>query len=59
MPNQYEVSATYQQDSKRFHRFEIEDETGKVVGSIYCAKGEPVPEQLVVKLGSIGDRLNR
>ena len=57
--NQYEVSAAYQQDSKRFHNFQIDDETGKVVGGIYCAKGKPVSEQLIVKLGSIGDRLNR
>jgi hypothetical protein len=36
------VTAVYDQDSKRYHRFIIEDGQG-VVGTIYISKGENRP----------------
>lgn len=58
MPKSYEVNAQYEQDSKRYHRFNIDDESARVVGSVYCLKGEEVPEQIVINLKSLGERLN-
>jgi hypothetical protein len=41
----------YEQDSKRYHRFQIETDVG-VVGTVYIPKerqGAPMPQRLVLK----------
>lgn len=39
----------YEQDSKRFHRFQIETESG-IVGTVYVPKGlKPMPKKLVLE----------
>jgi hypothetical protein len=39
----------YQQDSKRYHRFQIEIEGDKIVGSIYIPKKiETMPKKLIL-----------
>ncbi|MBW1689536.1 MAG: hypothetical protein JRF35_03785 [Deltaproteobacteria bacterium] len=38
----------YEQDSKRYHRFRIESESG-VVGTIYIPKDmEPLPDRIIL-----------
>jgi hypothetical protein len=49
------VTAVYDQDSKRYHRFIIEDGQG-VVGTIYISKGEEVPKELTVVLQTKGEK---
>ncbi|MGD0915694.1 MAG: hypothetical protein ABSB22_04460 [Thermodesulfobacteriota bacterium] len=44
-----ELTATYDKDSKRFHRFIIDENQG-IVGNIYVPKSEPVPERVTVSL---------
>lgn len=41
--------ATYDQDSKRYHRYLI-DEGQKVVGNLYIPKESEIPKELVIKL---------
>ena len=43
------VTATYDKDSKRFHRFIIDENQG-IVGNIYIPKSEQVPEKVTVSL---------
>lgn len=44
------VTATYDQDSKRYHRYLI-DAGQEVVGNIYISKDvKAVPEELTIKL---------
>ena len=41
----------YEQDSKRFHRFQIETDCG-IVGTVYVPKDiEVMPKKLVLKYG--------
>jgi hypothetical protein len=43
------LTATYDQDSKRFHRFLID--VGQVMtGTIYVPKNEPVPDAVTIRL---------
>lgn len=39
-----EVNAAYTGDSRKFHIFQIDDETGESVGSIYISKEMNIPE---------------
>jgi len=46
--------AFYEQDSKRFHRYLIDNNEWGIVGHIYLPKGmEPVPKRLEVGLEGI------
>jgi len=56
MENQ--ITATYDQDSKRFHRFLI-DPGQKITGTIYIPKDEPVPDNLTIQLRTKGERPKR
>lgn len=44
-----ELTATYDKDSKRFHRFIIDRNQG-IVGNIYIPKNEQVPEKVTITL---------
>jgi len=46
-----QVTATYDRDSKRFHRFIVDEDQG-IVGNIYCPKGETVPKEVTIVLKS-------
>lgn len=42
----------YEQDSKRFHRFQIETDAG-IVGTVYVPKGiETMPKKLILEYAS-------
>jgi hypothetical protein len=44
------VTATYDRDSKRYHRYLIDDGQG-VTGTVYIPKNEEqIPEEIVIKL---------
>lgn len=43
------VEATYEQDSKRYHRFTINEGQG-FVGNVYVPKDKPVPDSVTVIL---------
>jgi hypothetical protein len=48
----------YEQDSKRYHRFQIETETG-IVGKVYVPKTmEKMPKKLILKYGGNKQFLN-
>ena len=49
MPEKKEITATFDQDSKRYHRYII-DEGQDVVGTIYIPKGKEIPKEVTVKL---------
>jgi len=49
MEKKKEVIATFDQDSKRYHRYII-DEGQEVVGTIYIPKGKEIPKEVTVKL---------
>jgi hypothetical protein len=49
-----ELTATYDSDSKRFHRFLVNDGQG-VMGTIYVPKNEPVPDTVTIQLKTKGD----
>lgn len=44
-----EVTARYDKDSKRYHRYLIEEGRG-IVGNIYVSKDTDIPKELVIKL---------
>ncbi len=44
-----EITATYDKDSKRFHRYLIDGGQG-IVGNIYVPKDSVIPKTVVVKL---------
>ncbi len=48
------LTATYEQDSKRFHRFSIDDGQG-ITGAIYVPKTEPVPDTVTIRLKTKGE----
>ena len=51
-----EVTATYDRDSKRYHRFIVDDDQA-VVGNIYVPKGSgPEVLEVLVRLRTPGDR---
>ena len=53
-----EITATYNGDSKRYHRFLI-DAGQKITGAIYIPKDEPVPNNLTVQLRTKGQKPKR
>ena len=44
-----EITATFDQDSKRYHRYTIDEGQG-IVGNIYFPKGQDIPKELIIKL---------
>jgi hypothetical protein len=44
-----QISATYDQDSKRYHRFLI-DEGQEITGTIYIPKDKEVPDRVTISL---------
>ena len=44
-----ELIASYDQDSKRFHRYIIDEGQG-IVGNIYIPKDEEIPKELTIRL---------
>jgi len=45
-----EVTATYDRDSKRYHRYNIDEGKG-IAGSVYIPKGEnPICKEILIKL---------
>lgn len=53
-----DITATYDGDSKRYHRFLI-DTGQKVTGAIYIPKDEPVPDNLTIQLRTKGEKPKR
>jgi hypothetical protein len=53
-----ELTAVYDQDSKRFHRFLIDKGQG-ITGTIYIPKDEAVPDNLTIQLRTKGERPKR
>lgn len=52
-PTTIVVSAVYDRDSKRYHRYNIEENLKGITGSIYVSKAlQPVPEKVTVELRS-------
>lgn len=50
MDKKVEVKATYDRDSKSYHRYLI-DEGQKIVGTLYIPKdNDDIPKEVVVKL---------
>ena len=49
-----EITATYERDSKRFHRYLIDLNQG-ITGVIYMPKNEPVPDTVIIRLKSKGE----
>jgi len=49
------ITASYDQDSKRYHRFIIDEGQG-VVGNIYFPKGEDIPDEIAITLRTPGKR---
>ena len=49
MTDKKSLSATYDKDSKRFHRYVI-DEGQEVVGNIYIPKDSVVPKSVTIDL---------
>jgi hypothetical protein len=50
-----DIIATYEGDSKRYHRFLI-DPGQKITGTIYIPKDEPVPDNLTIQLRTKGEK---
>lgn len=46
-----EITAIYDRDSKRYHRYLIEaDEDAGIVGTIYIRKDKDIPKEIIIKL---------
>jgi len=45
-----EVTAVYEQDSKRFHRYRIIEGLGGVTGSLYLSKNGDIPQKVVISI---------
>ena len=50
-----QITATYDGDSKRFHRFTI-DEGQEISGAIYVRKDKQVPESVIISLKTRTER---
>ena len=50
-----ELIATYDSDSKRYHRFMI-DEGQEITGTIYIPKDKEVPDSVTISLKTKGER---
>lgn len=46
---QVEITATYSDDTKNFHRFDIDEAQG-VKGMIYILKGDEIPDSVTIHL---------
>ena len=44
-----QLSAMYDKDSKRFHRYIIDEGQG-IVGNLYIPKNSEIPKELTIKL---------
>jgi hypothetical protein len=49
MDKEIEVTATYDQDSKHYHRYLI-DPGQPVIGNLYVKKGDKIPESIKIRL---------
>ena len=50
MSEEIKLSFRYEQDSKRFHRYQVIDAEGYITGSIYFSKDmEELPKRLVLE----------
>jgi hypothetical protein len=49
MTEKTEIVASYDQDSKRYHRYVIDEGQG-IVGNIYIPKGKEIPKELEITL---------
>jgi len=49
MTEKTEIIASYDQDSKRYHRYVIDEGQG-IVGNIYVPKGKEIPKELKITL---------
>ena len=43
------ISATFDKDSRRFHRFIIDGDQG-ITGAVYIPKGEEIPDEVTIEL---------
>jgi hypothetical protein len=53
-----ELIATYDSDSKRYHRFMIDEGQG-ITGTIYIPKDKKVPDSITISLKTSGERERR
>lgn len=53
-----ELTAIYDKDSKRFHRFLI-DGGQEITGTIYVPKGKEIPERVTIQLKTKGEEAGR
>ena len=44
-----QLTATYDQDSKRYHRYIIDEGQG-IVGNLYIPKDSEIPKQVIINL---------
>ena len=49
MTENTEITASYDQDSKRYHRYVIDEGQG-IVGNIYVPKEKEIPKELKITL---------
>lgn len=50
-----ELTATYDQDSKRYHRFLIDGGQG-ITGTIYVLKDKEIPDSVTISLKTKGEK---
>lgn len=53
-----ELTAVYDKDSKRFHRFLIDGGQG-ITGTIYVPKGKEIPGRVIIQLKTKGEVIGR
>ncbi|MGA2465522.1 MAG: hypothetical protein ABSH06_14345 [Thermodesulfobacteriota bacterium] len=53
-----ELTAIYDSDSKRFHRFLI-DGGQEITGTIYIPKGKEIPERVIIQLKTKNEEVGR
>jgi len=49
------ITACYDKDSQRYHRFTIDRAQG-VVGNIYIPKAEDIPDEITISLRTPGEK---
>jgi hypothetical protein len=45
------LTIRYEQDSKRFHRYNVIDPEGNVTGSLYFSKKAKIPKRVILETG--------
>jgi hypothetical protein len=45
------LAIRYEQDSKRFHRYNVIDPEGNVTGSLYFSKKAKIPKRVILETG--------